>query len=258
MSLQAPKEAIAVSRPEMKAMHTSVIRTDADKQHKDIFSVENVDFYYGDKRVAYTACAPLGATTKTFRLALDVSAARALPPSPEVPVAVPVGERWVVEDRDVNAALFMRKVNGILIPAMVDDVGQLWNLDQPDRLKNGVAYAFEWWTHDTDFRQLDPALAGKLQNAQFLQVIYDPRQVVTHAIDVFADGVKTNTINAVLAGRGAVLPVVLPFTFGADSIAVTTPYRVRGRAYRWSFRGFSSAAADISIAGLIFGITAGE
>jgi phosphate transport system ATP-binding protein len=31
-------------------MDTSVIRTDASKLHKDIFSVENVDFYYGEKR----------------------------------------------------------------------------------------------------------------------------------------------------------------------------------------------------------------
>ena len=50
MSLQEPKEAIAVDRPVMKAMDTSVIRPGTDKQHKDIFSVENVDFYYGEKR----------------------------------------------------------------------------------------------------------------------------------------------------------------------------------------------------------------
>ena len=50
MSVHEPKQAIAVDRPTMKAMDTSVIRTDASKLHKDIFSVENVDFYYGEKR----------------------------------------------------------------------------------------------------------------------------------------------------------------------------------------------------------------
>ena len=50
MSVQEPKQAIAVDRPTMKAMDTSVIRTDANKLHKDIFSVENVDFYYSEKR----------------------------------------------------------------------------------------------------------------------------------------------------------------------------------------------------------------
>ena len=50
MSLQEPKQAIAVDRPAIKAMDTFVSRTDTDKQHKDIFSVDNVDFYYGEKR----------------------------------------------------------------------------------------------------------------------------------------------------------------------------------------------------------------
>ena len=50
MSLPESKETLAVKRPAMKAMDTSVIRTAADKQHKDIFTVDNVDFYYGEKR----------------------------------------------------------------------------------------------------------------------------------------------------------------------------------------------------------------
>jgi phosphate transport system ATP-binding protein len=50
MSLQEPREAIAVNRPAMKPLDSSVIRTEADKQHKDIFCVKNVDFFYGDKR----------------------------------------------------------------------------------------------------------------------------------------------------------------------------------------------------------------
>ena len=50
MSLQEPKDAIALDRPAMKAMDTSMITTSTGKLHKDIFSVENVDFYYGEKR----------------------------------------------------------------------------------------------------------------------------------------------------------------------------------------------------------------
>ena len=50
MSLQEPKDANTVDRPAIKAMDTSVIKSDAGKQHKDIFSVDNVDFYYGEKR----------------------------------------------------------------------------------------------------------------------------------------------------------------------------------------------------------------
>jgi phosphate transport system ATP-binding protein len=49
MSVQEPREAVAVSRPAMKAMDASVIRTKTGEPVNKIFSVENVNFYYGDK-----------------------------------------------------------------------------------------------------------------------------------------------------------------------------------------------------------------
>ena len=50
MSVQEPMEAFTQSRPNMKAMDTSVITARTGEPVKKIFSVENVDFYYGDKR----------------------------------------------------------------------------------------------------------------------------------------------------------------------------------------------------------------
>jgi len=50
MSAQEPTEAVTVSRPSMKAMDTSVIKANSGAPVNYIFSVENVDFYYGDKR----------------------------------------------------------------------------------------------------------------------------------------------------------------------------------------------------------------
>jgi len=50
MSVSEPQEVVAVDRPAMKAMDNSIIRTNSETPHKDIFSVENVDFYYGEKR----------------------------------------------------------------------------------------------------------------------------------------------------------------------------------------------------------------
>ncbi len=49
MSVQEPKEAVTVSRPAMKAMDTSVINANVGEPVNNIFRVENVDFYYGDK-----------------------------------------------------------------------------------------------------------------------------------------------------------------------------------------------------------------
>ena len=50
MSLQEPNQAVTAERPTMKALDSSMIRASSETQHKDIFSVENVDFYYGQKR----------------------------------------------------------------------------------------------------------------------------------------------------------------------------------------------------------------
>jgi phosphate transport system ATP-binding protein len=49
MSVQEPKEAGTASRPAMKAMDTSVINANVGEPVNNIFRVENVDFYYGDK-----------------------------------------------------------------------------------------------------------------------------------------------------------------------------------------------------------------
>ena len=48
MSAQEPTEAVTVSRPSMKAMDTSVIKANSGEPVNNIFTVENVDFYYGD------------------------------------------------------------------------------------------------------------------------------------------------------------------------------------------------------------------
>ena len=49
MSVQEPTEAVTQSRPSMKAMDTSVITAKTVEPVNKIFSVENVNFYYGDK-----------------------------------------------------------------------------------------------------------------------------------------------------------------------------------------------------------------
>jgi phosphate transport system ATP-binding protein len=50
MNLPEATEAAPRGRPSMKAMDTSVIAAKTAEPLKNIFTVENVDFYYGDKR----------------------------------------------------------------------------------------------------------------------------------------------------------------------------------------------------------------
>ncbi len=50
MNVQEGAEAVSLRRPAMKVMDTSVIKNATGESVKNIFSVENVDFYYGEKR----------------------------------------------------------------------------------------------------------------------------------------------------------------------------------------------------------------
>ena len=49
MSAHESAEAVIASRPSIKPMDTSVIKTKVGEPARNIFSVENVDFYYGEK-----------------------------------------------------------------------------------------------------------------------------------------------------------------------------------------------------------------
>ena len=49
VTLQESTEVIPVNRPAIKALDTSMIRNDTDEQHRNIFSIEDVNFYYGEK-----------------------------------------------------------------------------------------------------------------------------------------------------------------------------------------------------------------
>ena len=48
MSVHESAEAVIASRPSLKPMDTSVIKTKVGEPARNIFSVENVDFYYGE------------------------------------------------------------------------------------------------------------------------------------------------------------------------------------------------------------------
>ena len=49
MSVRESAQAVIASRASIKPMDLSVIKTKVGEPARNIFSVENVDFYYGDK-----------------------------------------------------------------------------------------------------------------------------------------------------------------------------------------------------------------
>mgnify|MGYP001603475465 FL=1 len=167
-----------------------------------------------------------------------------------------VGERWTNSDRDVNEALFMRKINEVLVPAMVDNVGQIWELDRSSRAVDGSAFAAEWQTNDLDVAGLIFNRPGRKTNGRYIQIEYDPRQSANLTIEVFRDGERTQTMLFALEAGAATLPQTLPFTLQSSQVLRTTrAQRLYGQAVRWGIRGTTSGInADASITRITLGM----
>src|SRR4029434_3470146 len=81
-----------------------------------------------------------------------------------------------VSPRDVCVSLWLRRdAGGIHRPMMGDATGTVWRLDQPVRSKDGVGYEARAATGHLDFSHVDPALASKRKNGQFLEIFWEPR-----------------------------------------------------------------------------------
>ena len=203
--------------------------------------------YYAYKQEVLAGLSAIGQTAKNRRLHLDLNR------------RTEIGDRWIFWDRDRNEALFLRKVSGIPIPAMIDEQGRLWNLDQATRSANGAGYTFEWFTRDADFGELVPGWQGRYKNMRFLQVEYDAKSAATHTIEIYLDGNLKQSIVFTLTAGGAVLPVALPATLGTGGLSLSARRRCVGRGRRIAFRGTSAIAAqDLSITRLLCGLEVGE
>ena len=208
--------------------------------------------YYPHKGVASLACHAQGGTAKNRRIDFNVQGF-----SPREATVDQIGERWLYGDRDRNEALFMRKETGVLIPAMLDASGQLWELDRTAHTADGAAYTFEWEIWDTDFAALVPAWRGRLLNGRFLQMLYDPRTAGTHTITVLRDGVAKQTMQFALSGGASALPQILTFILAGNVPKLTPAKTLKGQAYRWGFRGQSTGIGDdASLMKLLVGLEA--
>ena len=195
--------------------------------------------YYANKGEIQLACHGQGQTAKNRRFHIDRNKLS--------------DERWIYWDRDRNESLFLRKRSGIQIPAMGDNVGQIWELDRVARNAAGAAYTFEWWLRDIDFGEVVRGWRGRKTNGRFLQLEYDARDAVIHVVEVYRDGTLSQTINFSLDGGAGTLPFTLPITFGVGGLRISRPQRLLGQAQRWSFRGRTTTASDTSITRLLIG-----
>ena len=203
--------------------------------------------YYSDRQEVMLSYAPIGQTAKTARLHLDMNN------------RAEVGENWITWDRDRNEALYLRvKTGGREIPAMMDNVGQVWELDQAARTKDGGPYTWEFKLQDTDFAQSNPKWAGRWKNLRFVQVEAQATGPgASLALQVWLDGVHRQTITIPIPATGSTLPQVLPFTLGAAGFVMSRPRRLYGRCRRLSLRGeIVAAGTDVHISKLVVGLEA--
>jgi hypothetical protein len=204
--------------------------------------------YYTQKREVHLSIPGLGSTSFDHRLVLDLNREQ------------DQGERWLTWDRDINPSIFMRRGTNT-VPAMVmgDDKGQVWLLDQGNRDKNGQGYAFEFFLADTDFSQFVPQWAGKWKNLRYLQIEWVPGTTGNLNIEIYRDGVLSQTFTQVITGGGLVLPFNLPGIFGPQTLQNSNKRQLLGRCRRLSIRGtVTQTDADISISRLIVGVEVGE
>lgn len=219
--------------------------------HRENINLARLDraqmVYYAHKQEVQLACSAIGATAKNRRLHLDLNR------------RTEVGERWVWWDRDRNEAMFLRKRDEIHIPAMVDNVGQVWELDRTGRDAAGSGYTFEVFMADTDFGQVVPGWQGRYKNLRFIQLEYDGRTSSTVTVEVYGDGALLQTLSLALTASGPTLPVALPFTLGIEGLALTRRRRLTGRARRIAIRlSDATVSEDVSIARILLAMEVGE
>lgn len=203
--------------------------------------------YYPAKRQAHLAWAGIGQTINDRRLVVDFT-------RPNFP-------RFRFSDWIVCQSLWLRvDDNNVQRPTAGDDAGFVWKLDDANRAKDGQAYNCEFQIPHTDFDYVDPALATRRKNGQFLEVVMDPKGEWDLSCDILWDGSPKHTVQFNMGGSGAVIGT---FTLGTDrlggDIVLNKRRKIWGSGRRFSIIGrLSGVSQDFSISRFYFHGTVGD
>ncbi len=162
--------------------------------------------WYADKSKAWFMLPRSGATDNALRVVIDFNNGQ-------------VGPRFLTSLRDEGSALWMRPDGtGSDRPTLGDYDGFVWLMDDEERNKDGDAYAMSLETGDNNFAFLEPGLAGKAKNGQFLEISAD----LVHQTEVFVtpvwDGLPIDPIEFTLGNASAVLG---SFELGVDMLGAS-------------------------------------
>ena len=148
--------------------------------------------YYVAKREVHFAFTSASNTINDRRLVLDLFR--------------PDKIRYRISDRDICEALWMKQDSDeIPRPFAGDDDGFVWQLDTDTYTKDSVAYITTITTVPTNFSYIDPSLATRIKNGQFLELVYEPLFPTTVDVTVTWDNRLTQNLTFTLDSSGATL-----------------------------------------------------
>lgn len=166
--------------------------------------------WYASKRQAWFAMPRLGSEDNNFRMVVGFSEAD------EKGTVMPL---FFMSRRDVAVSLWMRPdpITGIEQPAIGDNAGFVWLLDQIGRNKDGVAYPITFETSNSDLGYLDPTLATKSKTGQFLELAFEPRGDWFLDVEVFWDDILTDVVQFSMGTSGGA--TLGNFVLDSDALA---------------------------------------
>ena len=203
--------------------------------------------YYPAKREVHFSTPGLGSTSNTVRIVLDLSTLNK--------------PKFRISDRDTAIALWLKKdSDDIPRLTMGSTNGIVYDMDTENRSDNGSGYIGEFQTPHMDLGHLDPSLAAKLKNFDFLELLVEPSGNWNLSVDVIIDGDTTQTIQFDMGTSGATLgSFILAGTDASDvvhegdklseSLILNKKKRILGSGSRISFKGANSGdGEDFSVA----------
>lgn len=165
------------------------------------------------------------------------------------------GPRVLLQKKGTPQCLALRKdINEIERPMYGDSAGFVHFMDYEDRLEGGTAYRGEFQTVHFDMSHLDPNLASKNKQFDFLGVTYAPESAGDLSCDYFVDGVFVDTITFPLIQYASSKLDILHLD--RDRLAQANPetftHPIAGMGRTISFRFYNSGSnQSFQISGIV-------
>lgn len=147
--------------------------------------------------------------------------------------------------RDTAVSLGLRREGKTDRLVFGDASGNVYLLDRAARSKDGAGYTGKYQIPQTDFAWVDPSLANKKKNLDFLELVVSPVGAYNLQADILLDGKFSETLLFDMGGGQAAIG---SFVLGTDQLggeSLTNRRRaMRGDAVRWSATFSNSGAGQ--------------